>query len=242
MKTKISSIIAITLIVSGMSTFTSCIGAMEDTADSLVDAIANKIVDKDGTERKLEQQKQERFDNMVNWVVGKETDQETINKFGYDNCFQVTEVPTTIWDKVGTDGISPEVNIGNLCYVRFLNYSYSLSGHAPHIAAIICDRRIANDLLSIFRQLYESKYVIVQTDVSMENDRQRMKLLNVTYGYYYTPKNAKRIPMALQQGMAVVVNDGEHLTRTDLAVRLFKEKGFTWGGDEPDGNPNYFTK
>jgi hypothetical protein len=42
--------------------------------------------------------------------------------------------------------------------------------------------------------------------------------------------------------MAVVVNDGEHLTRTDLAVRLFKEKGFTWGGDEPDGNPNYFTK
>jgi hypothetical protein len=101
MKTKISSIIAITLIVSGMSTFTSCIGVMEDTADSLVDG---------------------------------------------------------------------------------------------------------------------------------------------TYGYYYTPKNAKRIPMAQQQGMAVVVNDGEHLTRTDLAVRLFKEEGFTWGGDEPDGNPNYFTK
>ena len=106
----------------------------------------------------------------------------------------------------------------------------------------ICDRRIANDLLSIFRQLYESKYIIVQTDVSMENDRQRMKLLNLTYGYFYNPKDAKRIPMVQQQGMAVVVNDTEPLTRNDLAVRLFKEKGFTWEGDEPDGNPNYFTK
>ena len=67
-------------------------------------------------------------------------------------------------------------------------------------------------------------------------------MLNFTYGYYYNQEEAETIPMAQQQGMAVVVNCEEPLASNDLAVRLFKERGFTWGGDEPNGNPNYFSK
>lgn len=242
MKRIYTSIIAAVLIISGNVTLTSCTKTMEDISDGLVNGIANHIFGRDGQKEQEEQQAQDRLNYLVNWDMGKEVDQEAINKFGYDNCFLVTEVPTCIWDKAGTDGISPNVDRNDLCLVRCLDYSYSVNGYAPYVGGLICNRRIASDVVQIFRDLYEAKYIVVQTDASLEKNKSRMKYLNCTYGYYYNPEEAESIPMAQQQGMAVVVNCEEPLASNDLAVRLFKEKGFTWGGDEPDGDPNYFSK
>ena len=152
------------------------------------------------------------MNNLLNWKIGSEVSQEAIVEFGYDNCFQVTEVPASIWEKAGTDGIN-----NDLCFVRCLDYSYAINGYVPRVGGVICNRCIAGDLLSIFRELYESKYVVIQTESDI-------------------------LSMAQGQGMAVVVNSGEPIAANDLAVRLFKERGFTWGGDEPNGNPNYFSK
>lgn len=41
---------------------------------------------------------------------------------------------------------------------------------------------------------------------------------------------------------ATLIISDKPLNTNDIAVRLFKDKGFTWGGDEPNGNPNYFSK
>ena len=242
MKKIYTSIIAAALIISGNITLTSCTGTMEDIADGLVNGIADQIVGGDGQKEQKEKQVQEHLNYLLNWDMGKEVDLEAINKFGFDNCFQVTEVPTSIWDKAGTNGISPNVDRKDLCLIRCLDYTYSINGYAPHIGGLICNKRIASDLVQIFRELYEAKYVVVQTDASLEKNKSRMKILNCTYGYYYNPEEAESIPMAQQQGLAVVVNCEEPLTSSDLAVRLFKEKGFAWGGDEPNGDPNYFSK
>ena len=223
-------------------TFTSCSNPMEDIAEGLVDGVANKIVDTDGQKAREEKQKQERLDNLLNWNMGNVVDQEAIDKFGYDNCFQATEVPASIWEKAGNNVISPNIDINDLCLVRCLNYTYTTSGCAPHIGGIICNRRIAGDLVHIFRQLYEAKYIVVQTDASLAYEKSRMKMLNLTYGYYYNKEEIEPMSMAQQQGLAVVVNGEEPLTSDDLAVTLFKERGFTWGGDEPNGDPNYFSK
>lgn len=83
------------------------------------------------------------------------------------------------------------------------------------IGGIVCDKRIASDLLYIFRELYEAKCMVGWAD---------------------------SILMEQQQGLGVVVDCENPLSANDLAVRLFKEKGFTWGGEQPDGNPNCFTK
>lgn len=240
---QIKNLVLVTIAtISGNVSLTSCTGTMEDIADGLVNGIAEKIVDTKGQQQREEQLRQERLNVLVNWQEGRETDQEAIDKFGYDNCFQVTEVPTSIWDKAGADAISPNVDRNDLCYVRSLVYSYAVGGYAPHTGAVICNKRIASDLVSIFRQLYEAKYVVVQMDASMQNNKERMKMLNFTYGYYFNPEEANQIPMAQQQGMAVVVNSETPLNSNDMAVRLFKEKGFKWGGDEPDGDPNYFVR
>ena len=196
--------------------FTSCSGPMEDIAEGLVNGIADEIVDAKGQKERAEKLKQERLNNLLNWNIGSEVDQEAIDKFGYDNCFQVTEVPASIWEKAGPDGIGANVAVSDLCLVRCLNYSYSINGYAPRVGGVICNRSIASVLVSIFRQLYEAKYVVIQTEADL-------------------------LPMPQQQGMAVVVDTGEPLTANDLAVKLFKDKGFTWGGDEPNGNPNYFS-
>ena len=222
--------------------FTSCTGAMEDVAEGLVNGIADKIVDSEGQKEREEKQKQERLNNLLNWNLGSEVDQEAIEKFGYDNCFQATEVPSDIWDKAGTNAISTNVDSNDLCLVRCLNYTYAVNGYAPHVGGLICNRRIASDLVYIFRELYEAKYIVVQTDASLAYKESRMKMLNFTYGYYYNQEEAEHIPVAQQQGMAIVVNCEEPLASNDLAVRLFKERGFKWGGDEPNGNPNYFSK
>ena len=224
------------------SVFTSCSNPMEDIAEGLVNGVADQIVDTKGQKEREEKQKQERLDNLLNWNMGSEVDQEAIDKFGYDNCFQATEVPTGLWDKAGMNSISPNVDINNLCLVRCLIYSYATNGYAPRIGGLICNRRIAGDLVCIFRELYEAKYVVVQTDASLAYQKSRMKMLDFTYGYYYNQEETEAIPMAQQQGMSVVVNGEEPLASNDLAVRLFKERGFTWGGDEPNSDPNYFSK
>ena len=240
MKQFILSYIAATLIISGNFALTSCTGTMEDMANGLVNGIADQIVDSDGTKKQEEKRKQERLDNLLNWNLGTEVDQEAINKFGYDNCFQVTEVPNTIWDKAGINSISPNVDRNDLCMVRCLNYTYAIHGYAPHVGGLICNRRIGNELVEIFRELYEAKYIIVQTDALQETTK--LGLRNCTYAYYYNQEEAETIPMAQQQGLAIVVNSDKPLNTNDIAVRLFKDKGFTWGGDEPNGNPNYFSK
>ena len=193
----------------------SCTSPMEDIAEGLVDGVADKMLDSKGQKEREEKQKQERLDNLLNWNIGSEVDQEAIDKFGYDNCFQATEVPASLWDKAGLNTNSSDVDINDLRFVRCLIYTYAINGYAPRVGGLICNKRIAGDLVSIFRQLYEAKFVVDQDGT---------------------------IPMVQQQGMAVVVISEEPLTSNDLAVRLFKERGFTWGGDEPNGNPNYFSK
>ena len=237
-----TSIITAVFLISGNVTLTSCTGTIDDIADGLVNGIADQMVDAKGQKEREEKEKQERLNNLLNWVIGSEVDQEAINQFGYDNCFLVTEVPTATWDKVGNDGISPNVDRSDLCLVRCLCYSYSISGYAPHVGGLICNKRIVSDLSSIFRELYEAKYIVVQTDASLAYDKWKLKLQNCTYGYYYNPEEAEAIPMAQQQGLSVVVNSDKSLTKNDIAVRLFKERGFTWGGDEPNGDTNYFSK
>ena len=201
MKQLVKSIMIASLIISWNVTFTSCSNPIEDIAHELVYGIGDQLLSPEKQmERKEAERQQERFDNLVNWNVGCEVDQESINKFGYDNCFQITD----------------DSNPDGLCLVRYLRYNSAADGQTSRIGGLVCDKRIASDLLFIFRELYEAKCMVLQAD-TIQMEQQQLEL-------------------------GVVVNCENPLSASDLAVRLFKEKGFIWGGDQPDGDPNCFLK
>ena len=91
MKQIIKSAIIAIVFTSGTVMLTSCDKVVEDTVEGLFKPL-NDAADEYAKERK-----QQNMDNLFNWRIGNETDQEAIDKYGLDNCFQVTELNAAFW-------------------------------------------------------------------------------------------------------------------------------------------------
>ncbi|MBQ9262405.1 MAG: hypothetical protein IJ185_09950 [Prevotella sp.] len=170
MKQIIKSAIIAIVFTSGTVMLTSCDKVVEDTVEGLFKPL------NDAAEEYAKERKQQNMDNLFNWRIGNETDQEAID-------------------------------INSLRMVRCLTHSYN----SFVIRGLICDKSIASDIARIFRELYDANYQIEDAATELE-----------------------------RQGLSVTINAGKPLASDDLAVKLFKEKGFKWGGDEPGGDSNCF--
>lgn len=128
---------------------------------------------------------------------------------------------------------------------------------------LICHKDIADDLLEIFRELYQAKYPIermVLIDEYDADDEASMRANN-TSAFNFRPASGMRTLSKHSTGMAIDINplynplvkhrEGRtkvypsnavpYIDRTqdfpykivkgDLCYRLFKQHGFSWGGD-----------
>lgn len=233
MKKNVKGMFAAILILCGTMLFSSCEKYAETFVEGLFMGNLNAQKEKD---------KQHNLNNLLNWVAGQKTTQEAIDTYGLPNCFTVTELPIQFGNGEDAMAISPNVNVNDLCYVRCLFYSPDRPGcSVPRISGVVCNKRIAQDLVYIFRQLYDAKYPCVHSNDTQRIDKEKLLRFNYTYSYYFDQQAPEQATMAQQQGLAIVLNGNEAPTSSnDLAVRLFKEKGFKWGGDEPDGDRSYF--
>lgn len=128
---------------------------------------------------------------------------------------------------------------------------------------LICNRTIAEDVLDIFRQLYEARYPIERIRPISEygNDDERSMRANNTSCFCYRRVAGSQKLSKHAQGLAIDLNplynphvkvrDGRRMvapataeryanrnrsfphkiTRQSLPCRLFRKKGFSWGGD-----------
>ena len=211
---------------------TSCEKYVEATVDGLFKPL-NDVADEYKEEKAQEMQ-----DNLFNWRIGSTTDQASIDKYGYDNCFQVVSLTPDFWTGYYAPDLSPVYDKDQLCLVRCLSHSQ----YGILVGGIVCNQRIANDLVAIFRQLYESDYRIDRPCTASGYCKENLAFDNCTYSYFYDERNPESATTQQQQGLCIVVNAATPLTFDDAAVFLFKGKGFKWGGDEPGGDPNYFEK
>lgn len=219
------------LFLSGTVMLSSCEKYVEDSVNGLFKPLYDEM------DEYTAQKKQARMDNLFNWKIGNTTDQEAIDKFGYDNCFQVMELTPEFWAGEYAPDISPAVDRSNLRLVRCLtNSEYGL-----RIGGLVCDKLIAKDLAEIFRQLYEAKYNVEAAMTAHAYCKENLTYENCTYSYFYDMNNPESATDTQQQGLSLVLNASTPLTSDDLAVKLFKQHGFKWGGDEPNGDPNCFT-
>ncbi len=171
--------------------------------------------------------------------------------------FQALSIPTETEARMR--GVSyPEGAEIQLSELRYLKLSYVDFDGEEQVGEMICNQAIAQDLLDIFRALYEARYPIRSIRLiddfggddiaSMEADNTSCFNYRVVAGTKTLSKHAR--------GMAVDINPLENpcvrsagvspsggatfadrsrdfphkIDRDDLCCRLFLERGFTWGG------------
>lgn len=168
------------------------------------------------------------------------------------------EVYRRIQGKSYKDGCT--VPLSDLRYLQVLHYN--AEGDVCR-GELICHRSISDDLLDIFRKLYEAEYSIERMVLVDEYDADDEASMadNNTSAFNFRYVSGTRRLSKHSQGMAIDINPfynpyvrrrgGKTLVspegsdeyadrnkefpykigRNDLCYKLFKEYGFTWGGD-----------
>lgn len=171
--------------------------------------------------------------------------------------FKASPIPPSIEARMR--GISyPEGAEIPLSELRYLELSYIDFDGVEHVGEMVCNKAIADDLVAIFRVLYQDRYPIRSMRLiddfggddiaSMEADNTSCFNYRVVAGTKTLSKHAR--------GLAVDINPLENpyvrgeevsppggvpyadrtqyfphkIDREDLCCQLFLERGFTWGG------------
>ena len=92
-----------------------------------------------------------------------------------------------------------------LRYVRVLYYGFD---GLEHTGELVCNEAIANDLLDIFRQLYEARYPIesIRLIDDFEGDDERSMRANNTSCFCYRKVNGTKRLSKHAQGLAIDIN------------------------------------
>ena len=172
--------------------------------------------------------------------------------------FTAQTIPDSIWQHMQGRSYQPNPHIqrADLRYLRVLHYDYD---GRTHQGELVCNKRIASKLLTIFRELYEARYPIQRITLSDNydaDDERQMRANNTSCFCYRAVSDTKHL------GLAIDVNplynpyvryskkDGHRIvepatgvpyvdrkkdfrykiTTEDLCYKLFIKHGFTWGG------------
>ena len=104
------------------------------------------------------------------WQAGQTVTAEAVEAFGgVDKCFAAEPIPDGVWVRMQGKSYkaNPYIGRSDLRHIRALHWDYD---NRIHIGEMVCNKLIADRLVSILRQLYDAKYPI-----------QRMLLPDVYY-------------------------------------------------------------
>ena len=121
--------------------------------------------------------------------------------------FSVHEIPDSIWTRM--QGCSyPQGCEVRRSDLRYLELSYVDFECQDHVGQMVCNKQIANDLLCIFRRLYEAGYPIASMRLidEFEADDSRSMTANNTSCFCYRRVAGSTALSKHSRGMAVDVN------------------------------------
>ena len=142
--------------------------------------------------------------------------------------------------------------------LRYLKLSYmDFEGH-PQVGEMVCHKAIAEDLVAIFKALYEARYPIrsIRLIDDFAGDDEASMAADNTSCFNYRKKTGMRELSKHARGLAVDINPFENpyvrpsrvrpagasayadrsrdfphkIDKNDLCYRLFRAHGFSWGG------------
>ena len=180
----------------------------------------------------------------------------------YKEGFYYEEIPDSIVSKI-TDVSYPHDCKISLADLRYCIISYVNFDGEEQIGEMICNKKIADDVMEIFSELYENDYQIESIKLIDEfgaDDEASMEANNTSCFNYRPIANGHKLSKH-SQGLAIDINplynpqvkykngttiispavSKDYVDRSasfpykidkdDLAYKLFKEHGFTWGGN-----------
>ena len=184
-------------------------------------------------------------------------DSEEVTFAAPDSVFVSMPIPPEVEARMR--GVSyPAYATISLEDLRYLRLSYVDFEGNPQVGELVCNKRIADDLVDIFRELYKARYPIRSIRLIDEyggKDEASMADDN-TSCFNYRPKSGGRSLSKHALGLAVDVNPLENpyvrgrtvlpaeavpyvdreqtfphkIDKNDLSYKLFRQHGFTWGG------------
>ena len=156
-------------------------------------------------------------------------------------------------------GVSyPEGAQIKLSDLRYLRLSYVDFDGNEQVGELVCNKAIANDLVAIFRDLYEARYPIrsIRLIDDFGGDDESSMAADNTSCFNYRTKTGMRALSKHALGLAIDINPFENpyvrnarvrpagagafadrskdfphkIDRSDRCYRLFRAHGFAWGG------------
>ncbi len=121
--------------------------------------------------------------------------------------FSVHEIPDSIWTRMlgRSYPLGCELQRSDL---RYLELSYVDFEGQDHVGQMVCNKQIADDLLYIFRRLYEARYPIASMRLidDFDADDSRSMAANNTSCFCYRHIAGSKTLSKHSRGMAVDVN------------------------------------
>lgn len=185
-----------------------------------------------------------------------------IEQFGTDKLFSREVISPALFERIRGKSFKADcpLSLDELCYLSLLHYD--LKGEI-RCGELICNVAIADDLIYIFRSLYEAHFpiecVLLVDDFNADDQRSMEANNSSSFNFRYISGSIKISKHGM--GMAVDINplynpyvklrNGSlhvepkgaeayvdrskefpcKIDSEDLCCRLFKERGFIWGGD-----------
>jgi hypothetical protein len=171
--------------------------------------------------------------------------------------FTVEPIPAAVEDRMR--GVSyhdnPDIQLSEL---RYLRLSYVDFDGKDQVGELVCNQAVADDLVEIFKALYEARYPIrsIRLIDDFKGDDEASMAADNTSCFNYRRKTGMRQLSKHALGLAVDINPFENpyvrpnrvrpadarryadrtqdfphkIDKNDLCYRLFREHGFAWGG------------
>lgn len=116
------------------------------------------------------------------WRAGSTVTASDVQAFGLEKCFAAEEIPDNVWKRMQgkTYMPNPHISRNDLRHIRVLHWD---TDKKIHIGEMVCNKRIAKDLVDIFRQLYNAHYPIqrmVLPDEYDADDERQMRANNTS--------------------------------------------------------------
>ena len=193
---------------------------------------------------------------------------------GYDEekvepIFKYSEIPEEIKEKMLGKSMPKDTNISfdDLAYIKLTCYGFDKE---DHIGEMVVDKRLAEEVVDIFKELYEKKYPIEKVKLIDEynaDDKSSMNDNNTSAFCYRTIKGTDKLSNH-GKGRAIDINpfQNPHVigdttnpeeacsyidrTKEDIGIirqgddcyNAFVSRGWTWGGHWKNPDYQHFEK